>query len=337
LELTPNDAGTASRYKKIVFEAGAIEDFFIEEWVRSLPKDSSEVILDFDATDLPVHGTQEGRGFHGFYGHYCYLPLYVFCGDWPIIGWLRESLIDASAGSIEVLRKIVTAARRRFPDLKILFRADSGFCRDDIMCWCEANHVDYVIGLKRNRVLERMLGKTMRKAQFISEATGESVRYYTEFEYGAKSWKTRRRRVIGKAEYTTLGANPRFIITSLEEQNQALLYERTYCARGQAENVIKEQLLDLNATRVSTHWLRSNQLRLWFSMLGHVLIVKLRESGLKATELSNATCATIRLKLFKIGAVVRVSVRRVVFQLSSAYPLKELFRQVHRNLSAAPG
>jgi len=337
LELTPADADTSHRYKKIVADEVALEDYFVAEYVRSLKKSTRRIVLDLDATDDPLHGQQEGRFFHGYYGHYCYLPLYIFAGHWPLLARLRPSNIDASAGATEAVEKIVRAIRQKLPRVKIILRADSGFCRDGLMSWCETNGVYYLLGIARNAVLERELECSLEAArQQAEQSEGKSARVFHEFEYKAKKWPGAKRRVIGKAEWTALGRNPRFIITNLEGDAREL-YEQDYCARGEMENRIKEQQQDLFADRTSTAGLRSNQLRLWFSTLAYLLRHRLREIGLKGTQLARATCGSIRLKLLKIGALVKVSVRRMVVSLSSAYPLQELFAQVARRLAFGLG
>jgi hypothetical protein len=322
LELTPPDATHAARYKKIVADAAVLEDFFIAEFVRSLPQDTTRVVLDLDATDAPIHGQQEGRFFHAYYGDYCYLPLYVFCGDWPVLAWLRTSDRDASSGAVDKVAKIVAALRRKFPQLKIILRGDSGFCRDELLRWWELNRVNYLLGLARNAVLERKLQSALAEARQKSEAQeGVAARVFCEFTYRAKKWHAPRW-VIGKAEWTQGEANPRFLITNLNplEFEARELYEKEYCSRGNMELRIKEQQLDLFADRTSTEALRSNQLRLWFSTLAYLLVNQLRRVALRGTELAVATCGSIRLKLFKIGALVRVSVRRVSVSLSRAWP-----------------
>jgi hypothetical protein len=338
LELTPADADAAARYKKIVADPQAIEQFFIDEYVRHLPADTVRVTLDLDATDDPLHGRQEGRFFHGYYGDYCYLPLYIFDGDWPILAWLRTSDRDASAGAVDKLALIVTALRRRFPSIHVRLRADSGFCRDALMVWCELHGVKYLLGLARNAVLERKLAPALQQAQALCAAQGGvAARVFVEMTYAAESWHAPRW-VIGKAEWTQGEANPRFIITNEDPFTftAQTLYEQDYCGRGDMENRIKEQQLDLYADRTSTASLRANQLRLWFSTLAYLLMNQLRRVGLAGTDLARATCGTIRLKLFKVGARVRVRVRRVWVSLSSAYPLQALFRLVAERLRAAP-
>jgi hypothetical protein len=338
LELTPADADASARYKKIVGHPEAMEDYFITEYVRSLAPGTIGVTLDLDATDDPLHGQQEGRFFHAYYGGYCYLPLYIFDGDWPVLAWLRTSDRDASAGALEKIKKIVAALRKKFPHLRITLRADSGFCRDELMAWCELNGVKYLFGLARNRVLERKIKPGLEKARQLSQASeGKPARVFVEMTYRAQSWHAPRW-VIGKAEWTQGEANPRFIVTNKNPVDFAAseLYEKDYCARGDMENRIKEQQLDLYADRTSTATLRSNQLRLWFSTLAYLLMNQLRRVGLKGTELARATCGTMRLRLFKIGALVRVSVRRVWVSLSSSWPLRQLFSLVAARLRPTP-
>jgi len=337
LELTPAEAGAAARYKKIVADAAALEDFFIAEFVRSLPQDTKRVVLDLDATDDPIHGWQEGRFFHAYYGDYCYLPLYVFCGDWPVLAWLRTSDRDAASGAVDKVAKIVAALRRKFPRLKIILRGDSGFCRDELLRWCELNRVNYLLGLARNAVLERKLQGALAEARQKSEAQeGAAARVFCEFTYRARKWHAARW-VIGKAEWTQGAANPRFLITNLNplEFEARELYEKEYCGRGNMELRIKEQQLDMFADRTSTKGMRSNQLRLWFSTLAYLLVNQLRRVALRGTELAVATCGSIRLKLFKIGALVRVSVRRVSVSLSRAWPRAALLELAAARLSGS--
>lgn len=328
LELTPADANAASRYKKIVADPQGLEDYFIDEWVRSVGKDARAVILDLDRTDDPLYGEQEGRFFHGYYDEYCYTPLYIFAGDWPVVAALHTGESEHLEEILRLLAKIVERVRRRRPSVRITVRGDSGFCRDALLDWCEQNGVKYVFGLARNAVLERILRGSLRTAKSLLTFNGSATeRVFKDFRYRARSWGRRRRRVVGKAEWTSAGANPRFVITNLrpEEHGAQELYEQVYCARGNMENRIKEQKLDLFADRTSTGTLRANQLRLWLSTLAYLLVNQLRRVGLVGTSLAQATCGTIRVRLFKIGAVVRVTARRVWVALSSAYPLQELF------------
>lgn len=328
------------KYKRIEARGEAIEDFFIQEYVRTLKQGTGRVVLDLDLTADPLYGEQEGRFFHGYYDDYCYLPLYIFAGDWPVVARLRTADQDHFEDTMRVVAKVVAAIRRKFPRMKIVLRGDSGFCRDELMAWCEQDRVQYVFGLGGNAVLKRILRGSLRAAQsMLDYHHSQSERRYKDFRYRAKSWAKRKRRVVGKAEWTTQGANPRFVITSIpaSEVPAPALYEQEYCGRGNMENRIKEQHLDLFADRTSTHSLQSNQLRLWFSTLAYLMMTSLRRWGLAGTELAQATCATIRLKLFKVGAIVKVSYRRVLVLLSESYPLKDLWFKVGAKLLCASG
>lgn len=339
LELTPADATAAARYKKIVADPGALEDYFINEWVRSLPADTTEVILDLDRTDDPLYGQQEGRFFHGHYGEHGYTPLYLFAGDWPVVAALHTAESEHRQEVLRVLAKLVARVRARFPHVRLILRADAGFCRDEFMLWCEGHGVFYLFGLARNRVLERLLRGSLRTAKSMLEFNHTAQeRVFKELRYRARSWGRSLRRVVGKAEWTTAGANPRFGITNLAAEAWATrpLYEELYCGRGNMENRIKEQKLDLFAGRTSTASLRANQLRLWLSTAAYLLVNQLRRVGLAGTQLAAATCGTIRVRLLKIGAVVRVTARRVWVCLSSAFPLRELFAAVAGRLAAQP-
>jgi hypothetical protein len=340
LELTTVQASPASRYKKIQADPAAIEDYFIEEFVRSLPRRTKQVVLDVDRTNDPLHGNQEGRFFHGYYRQYCYTPFYIFCGDWPVVAALHTGDSEHQDDVRRLVEKVVAQLRRRFARLQIVLRGDSGYCRDELMSWCEKAHVYYVFGLQRNAVLEAGLRGSLRQAKRrLDEQGTQSQRVYRELRYRAKKWCTRRRRrVVGKAEWTTQGSNPRFVITNLEAEQYPApeLYEQIYCARGDMENRIKEQQLDLYADRTSSGLLRANQLRLWFSTLAYLLVNQLRQVALRGTDMAQATCGTIRLRLFKIGALVRVTARRVWISLSSAYPLASLFGLIARRLRAVP-
>ena len=308
-------------------------ELFIESFADSPP---DELVLDFDATDDPVHGDQEGRFFHGYYDGYCYLPLYVFCGERLLVSYLRPSNIDASKHSRAILKLLVTRLRQAWPGVKIVFRGDSGFCRWRLMRWCDRHGVGYVIGLARNKVLERIAEPFMQQAKRQYEQTKEKQRVFTEFDYAAGTWD-RPRRVIHKAEHNSQGDNPRFVVTNLADDPQAgeaqALYDQTYCARGEMENRIKEQQLGLFAGRTSCHKFAANQFRLLLSSFAYTLIETLRRVALAGTELARAQATTIRTKLLKVGAVVVSSVRRTVLRLSSAYPLKDLFRQAARRLT----
>jgi len=334
LELTPAETVGVSRYHKIRYRPQAIDELLVELFLESRRRAPRQIVLDLDATDDPLHGNQEGRFFHGYYGHYCYLPLYVFCGDELLCARLRSSNIDASAGTVDELRRIVPRIRNRWPKVQIILRADSGFAREEIMAWCEENGVDYVFGLAKNSRLSRKLVPQLKRARRTHLRTGKPSREFRDFVYRTRSSWSRKRRVVGKAEHLSKGANPRFVVTSLSMEARRL-YEDLYCARGDMENRIKEQQLDLFADRTSTATLRANQLRLYFSSLAYVLLNHLRRVGLRGTDLARAQCGTIRLKLLKIGALISVSVRRVRFRLASGYPYAVLFRTVLANLQAS--
>ena len=338
LELTTHDAGPESRYKKIVVNGAAVDRLLVEVFVQAHEQPPERLVLDLDATDDPVHGRQEGRFFHGYYGCYCYLPLYIFCGEHLLCARLRPSDRDASAGAVEEVQRIVEQVRARWPQVHIILRADSGFARETIMAWCEASGVDYVFGLPKNARLNRILGKELHQAQIECERTGQPVRTFKDFTYKTrKSW-SRERRVVGKAEHLPDKSNPRFVVTSLspEEWDARALYEDLYCARGDMENRIKEQQLYLFADRTSAATMRANQIRLWFSSVAYLLLQALRRLGLQGTALARAQCDTIRLKLLKIGAQVRLTVRKVWVSLASGSPYADLFAQAYRNLRAAP-
>ena len=305
-------------------------ELFIESFEAPPPQ---ELVLDFDATDDPIHGGQEGRFFHGYYDGYCYLPLYVFCGERLLASYLRPSNIDAAKHSRSILKLLVVRLRQAWPDVKIIFRGDSGFCRWRLMRWCDRHDVGYVIGLARNKVLEKLADPFMQAAKEQYEQTRQKQRIFTEFDYAAGTWD-KVRRVIHKAEHNSQGDNPRFIVTNLKTDAQPL-YDEVYCARGEMENRIKEQQLGLFAGRTSCHAFAANQFRLLLSSFAYTLIETLRRTALAGTELARAQATTIRTKLLKIGAVVVSSVRRIVLRLSSAYPLQELFAQIARRLVAS--
>jgi hypothetical protein len=339
LELTPAQATPAqARYKRIVAQPQDIETYFLSEWVHSLAKDTPEVVLDLDRTDDPLYGNQEGRFFHGYYDEYCYTPLYIFCGHWPVAAALHTSDTEHLDEVIRLLGRILETLHQRLPNVRIVVRGDSGFCRDELMCWCEEHGVRYIFGLAPNAVLNRILRGSLRAAQSMQAFNdSESERVFKDFRYRAKKWGCNKRRVVGKAEWTRQGGNPRYVITNIPIQEVAAraLYEEDYCGRGDMENRIKEQKLDLFAGRTSTESLRANQLRLWFSLLAYLLVNKLREVGLSGTQLANASCGTIRTRLLKIGAQLRVTVRRVWVEMSSAFPLKEVFVQALSRLPVA--
>ena len=337
LELTAAVVGEKERYKKIALDAGAVDQVLVEIFLEAHEEAPAEIVLDLDATDDPVHGNQEGRFFHGYYGHYCYLPLYIFCGDALLCARLRPSNTDASAGAGEELERIVTQIRQSWPEVKITLRGDSGFCREELMVWCEQNQVDYVLGLAKNERLKAAIVAELEQAAEQHRQTGQAARVFKEFVYQTwESW-SRARRVIGKAEYLEKGSNPRFVVTSLspEAWEARALYEELYCARGEMENRIKEQFM-LFSDRTSTAFLRSNQIRLYFSSVAYLLMEALRHWGLKGTELAQAQCATLRLKLLKIGALIRVTVRKVWVSMAGGYPYTQLWARVYAQLQAVP-
>ena len=335
LELTPAEpTGAELRYKKIIMKPEEIDRLFVDVFLQAHAEAPEEIILDVDATDDPLHGNQEGRFFHGYYMNYCYLPLYIFCGEFLLCARLRPSNIDASEGTVEELERIVGQIRSAWPEVRIVVRGDSGFCRDHIMSWCEAQGIEYVFGLAKNERLKAMIAEELQRAQALYQATQKAARVFKGFRYETRESWTRERRVVAKAEHLDKGANPRFVVTSIEpEQMEAQsLYEQLYCGRGDMENRIKEQQLWLFADRTSAGKMRANQLRLYFSSAAYLLMQALRRLGLRGTQMAAAQCHTIRLKLLKVGAQVRVTVRKVWVSLAGGYPYVELFRQVYRNL-----
>ena len=326
LELTSADSPLEDRYHKITYSSAALDRLLVDIFLESYAQAPRQIVLDLDVTDTPLYGQQEDRFFHGYYHDYCYLPLYIFCGDHLLCARQRASNQDASAGSREEVERIVKQIRERWPKVRMILRADSGFCREELMAWCEQNRVEYVFGLARNSRLQRKIVPQLREAKQQHEKTGKAARVFADFPYRTrKSW-SRSRRVVAKAEYLEKGENPRFVVTSLpaESWEAAALYEKTYCARGEMENRIKEQL-SLFADRMSTESLRANQLRLYFSSLAYVLIHALRRLALAGTEWAQVQVHTIRLRLLKIAAEVRLSIRRISVSFSNAYPWKVLF------------
>ena len=350
LELSNNKA---TRCHKLPHDPAKIEACLLKMWARCLPKHAREVVVDLDAMGHRLHGLQEGRHFNAYYDDYVYLPLYAFVGDFPLWAQLRTADHEAAHGAVPALEKIVAAIRQRCHRARIIIRGDSGFGREEIMAWCESqSEVYYCLGLAKNSVLVGKLGPALAQARARHCLTGgASVREFAEFKYQTQESWSRERRVIGKAEILSEGENPRFVVTSLpaagfkgdedkERFRPTRLYEATYCARGDMENQLKQQVLDLKADRMSTHHLASNQLRLWEGMFAYLLLERLRTQGLAGTELERATAGSLRVKLLKIAAQVRVSVRRVYVQMCSAYPLQALFRRCQRrlmNLAPAPG
>jgi hypothetical protein len=343
LELSNNKN---SRCHKLPHDPEKIQACLLEMAVRSLPKHAREVMLDLDAMGHLLHGMQEGRHFNAYYDDYCYLPLYVMAGDVLLWAQLRTAEHGAAHGVVPALKKIVAAIRKRCRQARIIVRGDSGFCNDEILSWCEGEpEVYYCIGVGKTSVLIEKLEPALAQARARHCLVGTATRVFAEFQHKtvSGSW-SRERRVIGKAEVSAQGDNPRFVVTnlpaegfeddeSLDRFTPANLYEVVYCARGECENVLKQQVLDLHADRMSTHHLASNQLRLWLSAFAYLLLERVRTLGCRGTDLARATAGTIRLKLFKVAAQVKVSVRRVYVQLSTAYPLQHLFRLCQARLS----
>jgi hypothetical protein len=330
-------ASALDRYRRIGHLPRAIEGLFVDLFVEAHAKPPKQIVLDLDATDDPLHGHQEGRFFHGYYDCYCYLPLYVFCGRHLLAAKLRRANIDACAGATEEIARIVAQIRRSWPRVEILLRADSGFARDELMAWCEDNSVDYVFGLARNTRLLAEIEAALAGAAAEHTAIGQPARQFRDLTYRTLDSWSRERRVVAKAEHLAMGPNPRFVVTSLtaEQIDGRTLYEQIYCARGEMENRIKEQQLDLFADRTSAATMRANQLRLWFASFGYVLLEALRRIGLRHSQFANATCGTIRLKLLKIGAQVRTSVRRIKVAMASACPYRDEYHLAYLYLQRA--
>jgi len=329
--------GINDRYKKITFWKEGVDELLVSVFIESHEKAPTEIVLDMDTTDLPLHGQQEGRFFHGYYDNYCYLPLYVFCGDHVLCARMREANHDAAYGCLQEIQRIVKQIRTAWPEVRIVLRGDSGFCRKELMSWCENNDVDFLFGMARNPRLRRIIGRQMQEASVQWNQTGKPARVFTEFQYRTKKTKKggwdRERRVVAKAEHIDGKENPRFVVTSLTSERWAgqALYEELYCERGDMENRIKEQF-SLFADRVSAETMRANQMRLYLSAMAYVLVSGLRRVGLKGTELAQAQVSTIRIKLLKIGAQIRVSVRKVWVSMASSYPWQGMFQQVWSNL-----
>ena len=338
LELGTPESAAGDRYKKIVADPHALDRLLVDLFLESYAKPPREIWLDLDATDDPLHGHQEGRFFHGYYRCYCYLPLYIFCGEHLLCARLRPSNQDGAAGSVEELERIIGQIRARWPKTRIVLRGDSGFCREAIMRWCEQNGVGYVLGLARNKRLHRALGREMAEARAEHAITGKPARRFRDFCYRTrKSWSCARR-VVGKAEVLPGKANPRFVVTNLPVSRAGAkrLYEKLYCVRGEMENRIKEQQLGLFADRTSTETMRANQLRLYFSSFAYVLMQGLRRLRLEGTRHAKAQCTTIRLKLLKIGARIRITVRKVWLSFSEAYPYASDIAQILANVRRYP-
>jgi hypothetical protein len=326
-----------TRYHKISHNPIAIKRLLVDLFLEAHRRAPGEIVLDLDATDDPVHGEQEGRFFHGYYDCYCYLPLYVFCGRHLLAAKLRPASMDAATGAAEEVARIVAQIRRRWPKVRILVRADSGFAREELMAWCEANGVQFLFGLQKNDKLIAKITSELAQAEAKSRRTGKPARSFKSFMWTTvRSW-SRRRRVVAKAEFTKGEANPRFVVTSLTRADckTRYLYEKLYCARGEMENRIKECQLDLHADRTSTATMRANQLRLWLASFAYILLCAVRRIGLHNTPFANASCGTIRLKLLKIGALVRVSVRRIKIAMASSCPAAQVWGRAAVRLNAA--
>lgn len=334
LELAHPDVAAVDRYKRIALEQDEVDDLFVTLFLEAHAEAPEEVVLDFDATDDRIHGNQQGRFYHGYYDSYCYMPLYVFAGDHLLGARLRTSDRDGADGTLDELKRIVPQLRKAWPNTRIIVRGDSGFCREWLMSWCESNHVEYILGLARNDRLTQIITAELDGAREMWELTDKASRVFKDFTYRTRSSWSKKRRVVGKAEHLERGANPRFVVTSLDAKAWPAreLYEDLYCARGEMENRIKEQQLDLFADRTSSWWMRTNQTRLYFSSMAYVLMSELRRIGLAGTELARAQCGTIRLRLLKIGARVRVTVRKIWVSMSEGYPLQSLFAEVWSRL-----
>ena len=343
LELTKLDATADERYAKIVCQQEKVERFFVEVFLDSYDQEPDSIVLDMDLTDIPLHGHQEDRFFHGYYDEYCYLPLYIFCGTHVLVALLRPAGIDSIVGLTDVLQEVISQIRTRWTKTHILLRADSGFCREELMSWVEqrklsGERIDYVLGLAKNSRLLEVLDPALREAHKLYQGDAEPTRVFHEFAYQTLDSWSRSRRVIGKAECLEKGLNPRFIVTSYsteEFESGAALYEKTYCARGDAENRVKEQQLGLFADRASSSSFTANQVRVWFSACAYTVINAFRRVALRATELATALCSTIRDKLFKIGARVLTSARRIRLMMASGHPRQHIFWAALQNLCTA--
>jgi hypothetical protein len=335
LEYVPRRHG--AKYHKIDCDFAKVDRLLVELFLEAHARPPKEIVLDLDATDIPLHGNQEGRHFHGYYDNWCYLPLYVFCGTHLLLARERTADKDPGAGAVDEIARIVEQIRKVWPTTRIVLRADSGFCREELMTWCEATpRVDYVLGLARNSRLEEILSDFMCKATHQYGLTGRAQRLFKDFRYQTRKGWSRPRRVVGKAEHTGEGPNPRFVVTSLKHSriDARALYENLYCGRGEAENRIGEQF-ELFADRASSHSFSANQIRLYFSAMAYVLVDAMRRIGLKHTQFANAAVHTIRLKLLKLGAQIRTSVRRVHFAIASGCPNKVEFAMAHLYLRRA--
>jgi len=326
--------GTPSRYKKITFWRDSVDELLVDIFLEAHPVAPEQIVLDIDTTDMPLHGNQEDKFYHGYYKHYCYLPLYIFCGDHVLCARLRPSRIGPAVGSRKEVERIVKQIRQRWPEVEIILRGDSGFCADELLSWCENNGVHYVVGVARNQRLEKIVDGPLAEAKQQFEATQQPARIFVEFDHKTlKGMWNKDRRVVAKAEHIDGKSNPRFIVTSLDAErwDKQKLYEALYCGRGDMENRIKEQFV-LFADRVSVSTMRGNQLRIYLSVMAYTLMNGLRRLGLKATSMATAQVGTIRLKVLKIGALIQVTVRKVWVRMASSYPYQALFSQVLQQL-----
>jgi hypothetical protein len=337
LELTKAKVEEKERYKKIVLDEAAVDRLLVQAFLESYATAPAEIVLDLDATDDPLYGRQEGRFFNAYYGDYCYLPLYIFCEDALLGARLRTAEHGAAAGCVGEVERIVGQVREAWPDVKIILRADAGFCGEELMKWCEDHGVEYVLGVGKNERLKAAIAAESEQAAAEFARTGKAARIFKEFAYQTLDSWTRARRVVAKAEHLEKGANPRFVVSSLsaEAWEARRLYEELYCARGEMENRIKEQLM-LFADRTSTAWMRSNQIRLYFSSIAYLLLEALRRLGLKGTEWAQAQVTTIRLKVLKIGALIRVTVRKVWIALAGGYPYAPAWASIWARLQQMP-
>ena len=333
LELGEGELAAEDRYKRVHYDAAAIDELLVKIFLEAHREAPCEIVIDVDATDLPLHGHQEQRFFHGFYSHYCYLPLYIVCGEHLLGVRLRAANIDASAGSLEEIERIVGQIRRAWPNTRIILRADSGFCREALLSWCEASHLDYVFGFARNERLRRLIDDEMQQAAAMHQRTGQAARVFTEFAYQTHDSWSRPRRVVAKAEQIEGKENPRYVVTSLAGDHwpPQKLYEELYCARGDMENRIKEQF-SLFAGRVSAATLRANQLRLYLSAAAYILMSGFRRLALSGTGWTRSQCETIRLQLLRIGAQVRITARKVWVSIASSYPHWRMFEHAYLQL-----
>lgn len=331
LELGMEPDESDDRYSKISWDKNQIEDLFCELFLDSLEEIPESLILDFDATDIPIHGDQAEKFFHGYYDHYCYLPLYVFCGDFPLAAKLRPSNIDACKGTEEILERLVLKIRSHYPDVEIIFRGDSGFCRDSILSRCEALDISYVVGMARNdRLLDQITWESVEASRMFQE-TKQASRVFTRFQYQTQNSWSCERSIVAKAEHLPRGANPRFIVTNIptDSWDDKSLYEDLYCGRGDMENRIKDQLLDLFAERTSSWWMSSNQLRLWFSSFAYIFFYHLQKMVQKATgENVRRLPRTIRLKILKVSAIVKITVRNVWISLPESFPYWDIWKKL---------